>query len=277
MTIGSKSKGERKVSDEHLRGKQLKNPSKKFRDYMQDAVHHRHHDIPLDVRWRHGTNFMTNQEMKFLETISVDQYPEVLDVTRRLNLAQIDDHEENQFPESIQGLARGHLSTNGDGPTQDGEIISNFAMADYCPHLGSNLYIDRKQTLPCHYYRTESGCKGGAVCPLVHISDTDAIICSEAALARAEQIQNEEAHISDPTLQFGCSNVNCKPLHSSVHGVFRTNTALEHLFRPVDVDGFEPLAQTIGVCHMPDGSFPPRLYKMDSIPTEAVYSGNSFT
>ena len=26
---------------------------------------------------------------------------------------------------------------------------------------------------------------------------------------------------------------------------------------------------------MPDGSFPPRLYKMDSIPTEAAYSGNS--
>ena len=111
----------------------------------------------------------------------------------------------------------------------------------------------------------------------MHICDTDAILCSEAALARAEQIQIEEAHMSDPTLQYGCSNVNCKPLQSSVHGVFPTNTAREHLFPPVDVDGFQPLAQTIGVCHMPDGSFPPRLYKMDSIPTEAAYSGNSST
>ena len=166
----------------------MKNPSKRSRDHVQDAVHHPHEDITTDVTWMHGTEFMTVKEMELLEALSVDNYPDASDITRRMNLTAIDEDEANQFPKSIQGIARGHLSSTGDGLIQEGEIIPVIAMADFYPHPGSTLYIDRKQTLPCHHYRTESGCKGDTLCPLVHIADVDTILCSEAALARSEQM-----------------------------------------------------------------------------------------
>ena len=74
------------------------------------------------------------------------------------------------------------------------------ALSDYSPHPGSTLYLDRKQTFPCNFYRTETVCKGGALCPMVHVSDTDTLLCSDAALAHSEKRQQEADNDSDPNL-----------------------------------------------------------------------------
>ena len=141
-------------------------------------------------------------------------------IARRLKLIATDWDAANQFPKSVQGISRGHFPSASDGPTQEGEIIPMMVLTDFYQHPGSTLLIDRKRAFPCHYYRPDSGCKGGTICPLVHVSDSDTIVCSSAALAQKGQMQNEQEHISDPTLAYGCTNVNCKPMQSTVHGVF---------------------------------------------------------